>query len=123
VTSGGSQNGIKSEMLELMDDPDRFDRFNDQDKAGISEIALGWAFFAKSRFKHLHEAIRRRGIPCMHTHNPTKTPPTAQGDKRWSILTCSKQAHRPPSCRRTGARRDCAGVKRHERWMRPRNKC
>jgi hypothetical protein len=69
-------------MLKLMDDPDRFDRFNDQDKAAIRKIALGWSFFAKSRFKHLHEAIRRRGIPYMHTHTPPKTPPPAQGDKR-----------------------------------------
>jgi hypothetical protein len=33
-----------------MDDPDRFDRFNDKDKAAIREIARGWSFFAKSRF-------------------------------------------------------------------------
>jgi hypothetical protein len=65
---GGSQKGIKAEMLKLMDDPDRFDRFNDKDKAAIRGIARGWSFFAKSRFKHLHEAIRSRGIPYMHTH-------------------------------------------------------
>ena len=79
---GGSQKGIQAEMLKLMEDPDRFDRFNDKDKAAIREIARGWSFFAKSRFKHLHEAIRRRGIPYMHTHTRPKTPPPAQDDKR-----------------------------------------
>ena len=62
---GGSRSGIKTEMLKLMDDPDRFDRFNDEDKAAIREIARGVSFFAKTRFDHLHEAIRRRGIPYM----------------------------------------------------------
>ena len=52
-------------MLKLMDDPDRFDRFNSEDKAAIREIARGVSFFAKIRFDHLHEAIRRRGIPYM----------------------------------------------------------
>ncbi|HEY1884822.1 MAG TPA: hypothetical protein VGG86_02085 [Roseiarcus sp.] len=66
--------GIKAEMLKLMNDPDRFDRFNDQDKAAIREIARGWSFFAKIRFKALHETIRRRGIPYMHTHTRARTP-------------------------------------------------
>ena len=57
-----------------MDDPDRFDRFNDKDKAAIREIARGWSFFAKSWFKHLHESIRSRGIPYMHTHTRLGTP-------------------------------------------------
>lgn len=61
----GSRRGIKREILKLMDDPDRFDRFNDQDKAAIHEIAHGVSLFAKTRFDHLHEAIRRRGIPYM----------------------------------------------------------
>jgi hypothetical protein len=52
-------------MLKLMDDPDRFHRYNDEDKAAIREIARGVSFFAKIRFDHLHEAIRRRGIPYM----------------------------------------------------------
>ena len=65
-------------MLKLMDNPDRFDRFNDKDKAAIREIARGWSFFAKSRFKRLHEAIRRRGIPYMHTYTRLKTPQQAQ---------------------------------------------
>ena len=59
---GGSRKGIKAEMLKLMDDPDRFDRFDDEDRAAIREIAGGVSFFAKIRFDHLHEAIRRRGI-------------------------------------------------------------
>lgn len=79
---GGSQKGIQTEMLKLMNDPDRFDRFSDKDKAAIREIARGWSFFAKSRLQRLHEAIRRRGIPYMHTHTRPKTPPPAQGDKR-----------------------------------------
>jgi len=62
---GGSGKGIKLEMLKLMNDPDRFDRFNDEDKAAIREIARGVSLFAKTRFNHLHEAIRRRGIPYM----------------------------------------------------------
>lgn len=62
---GGFRKGIKAEMLKLMNDPDRFDRFNDDDKAAIREIARGVSFFAKIRFNHLHEAIRRRGIPYM----------------------------------------------------------
>ena len=60
--SGGSRKGIRTGMLKLMDDPDRFDRFNDEDKAAIREIAQGASFFAKSRFRRLHEGIRRRGI-------------------------------------------------------------
>ena len=64
--------------LKLMDDPDRFDRFNDKDKAAIREIARGWSFFAKSRFKHLHEAIRSRGIPYMDTHTRLGTPASSQ---------------------------------------------
>jgi hypothetical protein len=75
---GGSQKGIKAEMLKLMNDPDRFDRFNDKDKAAIREIARGWSFFAKSRFKHLHEAIRSRGIPYMHTHTRLRTPASSK---------------------------------------------
>ena len=35
----GSQKGIQAEMLKLMDDPDRFDQFNDKDKAAIREVA------------------------------------------------------------------------------------
>jgi hypothetical protein len=62
---GGSRKGIKAQMLKLMDDPDRFDRFNDEDKAAIREIARGVSFFARIRFDHLHEAIRKRGIPYM----------------------------------------------------------
>jgi hypothetical protein len=77
----GSQKGIQAAMLKLMDDPDRFDRFNDEDKAAIREIARGWSFFAKRRFNHLHVAIRRRGIPYMHTHTQPKTP-QAKADKR-----------------------------------------
>ena len=50
-----------------MDDRDRFDRFNDEDKAAIREIARGTSFFAKIRFDHLHRAVRRRGIPCMRS--------------------------------------------------------
>ena len=50
-------------MLKLIDDPDRFDRFNDEDKAAIRKNARGVALFAKIRFDHLHEAIRRRGLP------------------------------------------------------------
>ena len=66
--AGGSlRKGIKAEMLKLMDDPDRFHQFNDDDKAAIREIARGVAFFAKIRFDHLHEAIRRRGIPYMRS--------------------------------------------------------
>jgi hypothetical protein len=57
---GGTRKGIKAEMKKLMDDPDRFDRFNDEDKAAIREIARGLAIFAKIRFDHLHEALRRR---------------------------------------------------------------
>lgn len=64
---GGFRKGIKAEILKLMEDPDRFDRFNDKDKAAIREIALGVSFFAKIRFDHLHEAIRRRGIPYMRS--------------------------------------------------------
>jgi len=52
---GGSRKGIKAEMLKLIDDPDRFHRFNDEDKAAIREIARGVSFFAKIRFDHLHE--------------------------------------------------------------------
>ncbi len=62
---GGSRKGIKAEMLKLMDDPDRFDRFNDEDKAAIRKMARGVSILAKIRFDHLHEAIRRRGIPYM----------------------------------------------------------
>ncbi len=64
---GGSRKGIKAEMLKLIDDPDRLDQFNDKDKAAIRELARGVTFFAKIRFDHLHEAIRRRGIPYMRT--------------------------------------------------------
>jgi hypothetical protein len=70
----GSQKGIKAEMLKLMDDPDRFDRLNDKDKAVIREIERGRSFFAKGSFKHLHESIRSRGIPYMHTHTRLGTP-------------------------------------------------
>ena len=66
--------GIKAEMLNLMNDPDRFDRFNVRDKDAIREIARGWSFFAKIRFKALHEDIRRRGIPYMNTHTRPRTP-------------------------------------------------
>ena len=52
-------------MLKLMDDPDRFDQFEDEDKAAIREIARGALLFAKTRFDRLHETIRRRGIPYM----------------------------------------------------------
>ena len=37
-------------MLKLMDDPDRFDQFNDEDKAAIRKMASGVSFFAKIRF-------------------------------------------------------------------------
>ena len=57
---GGTRKGIKAEMKKLMDDPDRFDRFNDEDKAAIREMASGLAIFAKIRFDHLHEALRAR---------------------------------------------------------------
>ena len=63
--TGGSRKIIKAEMLKLMDDPDRFDRFEDEDKAAIREIARGALLFAKTRFDRLHETIRRRGIPYM----------------------------------------------------------
>ena len=66
--------GIKAEMLKLMNDPDRFDRFNDRDKAAIREIAHGWSFFAKIRLKALHETIRRRGIPYMQSHTRPRMP-------------------------------------------------
>ena len=49
-------------MLKLIDESDRFDQFDDEDKAAIREIASGVSFFAKIRFDHLHKAIRRRGI-------------------------------------------------------------
>ena len=62
---GGSQKGIKAQMLRLVEDPDRFDRFNDEDKAAIRKIASGAAFFARTRFNQLNEAIRMRGIPYM----------------------------------------------------------
>ena len=64
---GRSRKGIKVGMLKLMDDPDRFDQFNDEDKGAIRQIARGVSFFAKIRFNHLHEAIRRRGIPYMRS--------------------------------------------------------
>ena len=35
----GSGRGIKTEMVKLVDDPDRFDRFNDADKEAIRKIA------------------------------------------------------------------------------------
>jgi len=65
---GGSRKGIKAEMLKLIDDPDRFDQFNDEDKAAIREMARGVSIFAKIRFNHLHESIRRRAIPFIRYH-------------------------------------------------------
>jgi hypothetical protein len=56
-------------LKETVQNADRSDRFNDKDKAAIREIARGWSFFAKIRFKALHETIRRRGIPYYaHAH-------------------------------------------------------
>jgi hypothetical protein len=57
---GGTSKGVRAEMQKLRDDPDRFDRFNDVDKAAIQEMACGLAIFVKSRFRHLHEGLRRR---------------------------------------------------------------
>ena len=65
---GGSQKSIQAEVLKLMGDHDRFDRFNHEDKAAIRKIATGVSFFAKTRFQRLHEAIRRRGIPYMRAN-------------------------------------------------------
>jgi hypothetical protein len=65
---GGSRKAIKAGMLKLMDDADRFDRFDDEDKAAIREIARGASFFAKRRFDHLHEAIRGRGAQYMPSY-------------------------------------------------------
>ena len=79
---GGSQIGIKAEMLKLMNDPDRFDRFNDKDKVAIHEIARGWSFFAKIRFKALHEDIRRRGIPYKRTHTRPRPPASSTPARR-----------------------------------------
>ena len=62
---GGSRKGIKAEMQKLMNDPDRFDRFNDEDKAALRKIANGLAVFARSRFDRLNESIRMRGVPHM----------------------------------------------------------
>jgi hypothetical protein len=58
--TGGSRRGIKAEMQKLVDDPDRFDRFHDRDKAAIREMARGLAIFVKIRFNHLHESLRRQ---------------------------------------------------------------
>jgi hypothetical protein len=58
--TGGTRRGIKAEMQKLINDPDRFDRFNDDDKAAIREMARGLAIFVKIRFDRLHESLRRR---------------------------------------------------------------
>lgn len=62
---GGSWKGIQAGMLMLMDDPDRLERFNDEDKATIRKIAHGWSFLATIRFNRLHEVIRRRATPYL----------------------------------------------------------
>jgi hypothetical protein len=62
---GGSGKGIKAEMLKLIEDPDRFDRFNDSDKAAIRQIACGMWLFAKARLERLRDTVGRRGIPYM----------------------------------------------------------
>ena len=62
---GDSGKGIKAEMLKLMEDPDRFDRFNDSDKAAIRQIACGMWLFAKARLERLRVTVSRRGIPYM----------------------------------------------------------
>jgi len=62
---GGTRKGIKAEIKKLMHDPDRLNRFNDNDKAAIREIASGLAIFAKSRFDRLHVALRRRARQFM----------------------------------------------------------
>lgn len=63
----GSRNGIKMGMLKLMDDPDRFDRFNDADKAAIGKIAHGLSFFVTIRFNRMLKDIARRSIPFMNS--------------------------------------------------------
>lgn len=62
---GGSRKGVKSQMQKLVNDPDKFNQFNDDDKAALREMANGLAIFIKTKFDHLHGAIRRRGIPFM----------------------------------------------------------
>ena len=62
---GGSIRGLRAQMQKLVNDPDRFARFNDEDKAALRKMADGSALFVKSRFNRLHVAIRRRGIPFM----------------------------------------------------------
>jgi hypothetical protein len=57
---GRTRKGIKAEMQKLVDDPDRFDRFHDRDKAAIREMARGLAIFIKIRFDHLHKSVRRQ---------------------------------------------------------------
>jgi hypothetical protein len=56
----GTGKGIKAEMQKLMNDADRFDRFNDKDKASIRRMARGLAILVKVRFAHLHKALLRR---------------------------------------------------------------
>jgi hypothetical protein len=58
--TGRTHKGIKAELQKLVEDPDRFDRFHDRDKAAIREMARGLAIFVKIRFNHLHESLRRR---------------------------------------------------------------
>jgi hypothetical protein len=59
---GGSRKGIKVEMLKLMEDPDRFERFNDEDKAVIRQIAYGSWLFAKARLDRLRKTVGGRQI-------------------------------------------------------------
>jgi hypothetical protein len=63
---------IKTEMGKLLNDPDRFDRIHDRDKAAIRQMASGLAIFARMRFDRLHESLRVRAAEFTNPHPLTR---------------------------------------------------
>ena len=70
---GGSIKGIKAELFKLIEDPDRFDRFIDADKAAICRTACGVSFLVKRRLHVIDDTIRGRGIPYMAAPVPRRS--------------------------------------------------